>query len=216
MTKHLLIVISFVLASCATTMPGNEVATGTNDIAAVIGRNNDFSNERIQMYQVSLMNNTNEWVEMNGANLGLADSSNTQLSVLVGNRLSAWMDACSIERKVTDHNIALAFGSLAIVGAGVAAGSNHSATSKTGAIVALGSIGGLAAMDFQKSKNKAEFQNAFPDNHIFQSFIIPPKKVVQKWILIENPQVETFKLNLKDKNGKEINLTINPAEVFSI
>lgn len=195
------------LASCATTMPGQKLSTGNTKITATIAQNSNFSNERIQMYQFSLKNNSDVWVELEGATL-LAGKN---VSVLVGDRISSWTEACTLEKNVSDYNTALVLGSLAIGGAVVAGSSNHSQTANTGAVIALGSISAMAVRDYQNSKNKIEFQRAFPDKHIFQPVVIPPQKVIQRWILIENPSGESFKLNLKNKAGDKIELSVRGA-----
>lgn len=195
------------LASCATTMPGKNLSTGNAKITATIAQNSTFSNERIQMYQFSLKNNSDTWVELEGATL-LASKN---VSVLVGDRISSWTEACTLEKNVSDYNTALVLGSLAIGGAVVAGSSNHSQTANTGAVIALGSISAMAVRDYQNSKNKIEFQRAFPDKHIFQPVVIPPQKVIQRWILIENPAGESFKLNLKNKEGDKIELSVRGA-----
>lgn len=66
--------------SCATTMPGQDVPTGSDDISVTIKKDPDFSNENIQMYQLSINNRTTDWLELDGAKL----SAGKDVSVLVG------------------------------------------------------------------------------------------------------------------------------------
>lgn len=131
-------------------------------------------------------------------------SASKEVEVLVGERIITWIEACALEKTVSDYNLSLVLGAVAVGGAAVAGASSHSQTSSTGAIVALGSISALAVKDYQKSKNKVEFQKAFPEKHIFQSTIVPPGKVVQRWILIENRSNENFTLTFNEGVGVTI------------
>lgn len=195
-----ILILSVLVISCATTMPGKELDTGSSKLSATIERDDTFSDHNIQMYQISLKNNTDQWLEYDGATL----SGSANISILVGDRISSWIEACTLEQKVSDYNLNLVLGSLAIGGALVAGASSHQETAQIGAIVSLGSISGVAVRDLQKSKKKAEFQKAFPERHIFQPVTIPPGKVVQRWILVENRNQETFTLQL----GNEIKIRI--------
>ena len=194
----------FLLVSCATTMPGKETKTGSEKVSASVDTNSTFTNEQIQFYQYSIKNLTNKWIEFDGATIKGSD----QVSVLVGDRISSWIEACTLEKNVADYNTAMFLGAVAVGGAVVAGASNHPQTSGAGAIIALGSISVLGVKDFQNSKNKVEFQRAFPKNHIFQPFSLPPGKVIQRWILVENPNAEGFVLNIKAKTGEELNFEV--------
>ncbi len=136
------------------------------------------------MYQLSIKNNTSEWLELEGAKLGASKN----VDVLVGDRITSWVEACLLEKKVSDYNTALVLGAVAV----------------GGAVVALGSISAMAVKDYQRSKNRADFQKAFPEKHLFQSSIIPPGKVIQRWILVENRPKENFQLNFNEGVGVTI------------
>lgn len=194
--------ISF-LVSCATTMPGNKINTGNAKVSATVARNDTYSNNQIQLYQFSLKNNTNDWIEFDGALL----SASKNVSVLVGDRIGSWVEACSLEKSVSDYNTSLILGSIALAGV-VATGASDSSTSTAGAFVAAGAFTGLVVKGYQEGKNAIEFRNAFPDKHIFKPVVIPPQKVIQRWILVENPMRENFELNLKNKDGVKVNFSV--------
>ena len=198
-----LLLVCLFISSCATTMPGNEVSTGDKKVTASLATLSDYTNDQIQFYQFSLKNETDTWIELEGATLEASNS----ISVLVGARLSSWIEACTLEKNVSDYNTALVLGSVAVAGAAVAGASQHKGTSTAGAVFALGSIGALGVRDYQNSKDRVEFQKAFPERHIFQQVVIPPRKVIQRWIVVENPQNEAFKLSLKNK-AEQINLFV--------
>lgn len=192
--------------SCATTMPGQDVPTGSDDISVTIKKDPDFSNENIQMYQLSINNRTTDWLELDGAKL----SAGKDVSVLVGGYIDSWIEACILQKKVSDYNTQLVLGAIAVGGAVVASSSSHQQTSQVGAIFALGSISALAVKDYQRSKNKADFQKAFPEKHIFQNTLIPPGKVVQRWILVENRMKENFTLSF----GEGVSVNIEGAKSY--
>jgi hypothetical protein len=198
--KLIALVSLLLLFSCATTMPGQDISSGSSKVSVSMEVDSTFSNEMIQMYQFSLKNNTDDWLEYDGATLG----GNSNIAVLVGDRITSWIEACNIEKKVSDYNTNLLLGSLALGGAVVAGASSHQETAQIGAIISLGSITGSAVREYQKSKKKVEFQKAFPERHIFQSVVIPPRKVIQRWILVENRAGENFELLL----GEDIKLKI--------
>jgi len=203
--KHLhtlALALSLLLVSCATTTPGTTVDTGNAKVSATVAPDKTFSNERFQLYQVSFKNLTDEWLEYDGGMI----TDNSSIMVLVGDKLASWIEACTLEQKVSEHNTRLALGVIAAAGAAVAVGSNHSQTAGSGAIVALGAVSAGAVMDYQRTLKRIEFQRAFPDRHLFKAFAIPPRKVVQRWILIENPKNEYLKLSFQGKTGDVLNL----------
>lgn len=199
-TTFLSLILSIIFLSCASTMPGQDVPTGSTDLSVTIKRDPIFSNEIIQMYQLSIKNTTNDWLEIDGVKMSGAQ----EVDVLVGERISTWIEACLLEKKVSDYNTALVLGAVAVGGAVVAGSSSHQQTATVGAIVSLGSISALAVKDYQRSKNKVDFQRAFPEKHVFQDTIIPPGKVIQRWILVENRKKENFSLNFNEGVGVKI------------
>lgn len=214
MNKLFILLLPLILTSCASTMPGIETNTGSKNISATIEKNEVFSNEMIQMFQYSIKNNTGNWIELEGATLG----ANTDVNVLVGERITSWIEACELEKKVSDYNTAMVLGAIAVTGAVVAGSSQHQQTSNTGAVIALGSITAMGVRDFQNSKNKVDFQKAFPKRHIFQPFSLPPFKVIQRWIIVENPTGKPFELKIKSVSGEQVSIStmgsyITPALV---
>ena len=202
--KHLMrLILTLAIVSCATTMPGSKISTGSKKVSATITQNYNFSDQRIQMHQVALRNETDHWIELEGATL----DANKSISVLVGDHITSWVEACTLEKNVSDYNTALVLGSIAVAGSAVAVSSSHPQTSGIGAIAALGSIGAMGVRDFQTSKDRVTFQKAFPEKHIFHALVIPPRKVIQRWILVENPAQETFTLRMKGKE-EEVVMTV--------
>jgi hypothetical protein len=202
MNKIVLLIILFLFVSCATTTPGKNISTGSKNVTATVATNRDFSDERFQLYQVSFKNNSKEWIEFEGAKV----TDNSSIEILVGNKLNSWIEACQLEKQVKDHNTYALLGTIAVAGAIVAVGSNHQNTAAAGAWVALGSISVSSVKELQGSIKEIEFQKAFPDTHLFRPFAIPPGKVIQRWILIENKKNEYLNLKLTSKQGDDLAL----------
>lgn len=200
----------FILASCASTMPGHDVKSNHKTITATFEENYDFSTERIHMLQFSIMNKTDKWVEMTGANI----NSTENIEVLVGSKINSWIEACTLEKQVSDYNRDLLIGSIAVGGAVVASSSGHQRTSTAGAAIALGSITAMGANELMNSKNKAELTEALPEKHVFRPFVIPPHKVIQRWILIEGPAGAPLDLSLDTKDGDKVILKVRAPKTI--
>ena len=181
-------------------MPGRELKLRTNILNATIDENSDFSNKQIKMYQISIKNLTDSWIDIDSVNLGNSPNS---INILMGGKISSWIEACNLENKVSNYNMELFLGSVAASGAIVGAVSNSSTTSKVAYSISLGAIAASGVKEIIDSKGKAEFQSTFPDGHLFRHFIIPPNKVIQRWILIENPKEEDLEFIMTSKN-KEV------------
>lgn len=144
--KFSLLLSLLLFVSCASVTPGIKIDSGTQDVSIFVSKDPTYSNERIQMLHFAIQNNTSEWFDFEGAKV-----ESGEFDVLVGERLDAWIQACTLEKRVSDHNTAVALGVLAAAGGIVAATSKHQSTSNIGAVVALGSISALAVKDMQKS-----------------------------------------------------------------
>jgi hypothetical protein len=188
---------AILLCSCATTMPGKDLTLNTTSLRATIDENSNFSNQKIKMYQISIKNLTDTWVEIDSANL--IDSSNS-INVLMGSKLNSWIEACNLEKRVSNYNTALFLGAVAAAGAVVGSTANNNSTSTVASSIALGAIGAAGVKGMIDSKNKVEFQMAFPDGHLFRPFMLPPLKVIQRWLLIENPNEENLQFSMVSKN----------------
>lgn len=199
----------FLLISCASTMPGHDVKSNHKTITATFEENLDFSTERIHMLQFSIMNKTDKWIEFTGANI----NSTEQVEVLVGNKIKSWIEACTLEKEVSDYNLNLLIGTMAVGGAVVAGSSSHTKTSNTGALIALGSITALGVNEIMNSKNKNELTDALPEKHVFQPFSVPPHKVIQRWILIEGPGGAPIDLKLQMKDNDYVVLKIREPKI---
>ncbi|HXH31532.1 MAG TPA: hypothetical protein VNJ01_12010 [Bacteriovoracaceae bacterium] len=215
MKLTLLLVLLCVLASCASTMPGNDAESTSRSISASVSINQDLSEDNFKMFQVSIKNNTNKWIEIDSATFETLPVS--EVDVLVGEKMSSWFEAKNLEKRVSDYNTSLVLGSVALAGAAVAVGSGHPQTSAVGAIALGGAVTASAARDLMESKNRAQFQSLFPATHIFHPFTIPPHKVVQRWILVEfKSDSEGKKCEIEltdgDKNQHSLEFTISKFE----
>lgn len=198
------------LVSCASTMPGYDVKSNHKTITATFEENYDFSSERFHLLQFSIMNKTDKWIEVMSANINSTDV----VDVLVGDKISSWIEACTLEKQVSDYNLNMILGSVALTGAVVAGSSSHQQTSATAAAFALGSVTLMAANEIMNSKNRTEFTDGLPEKHIFRPFMIPPHKVIQRWILIEGPPGAPLDLKLKLKDGDTVVLKVREPKTL--
>lgn len=199
----------FLLVSCASTMPGHDIKSNHKTITATFEENLDFSTERIHLLQFSIMNKTDKWIEFTGANI----SSTEQVEVLVGNKINSWIEACTLEKEVSDYNRDLLLGAVAVGGAVVAGSSSHTKTSNTGALIALGSISAMGVNEIMNSKNKHELTDSLPEKHVFHAFSVPPHKVIQRWILIEGPGGAPIDLKLQMKDSDVVVLKVREPKI---
>jgi hypothetical protein len=161
-------------------MPGRNFEIDSGKVSASIDKDSSISDQNIQMHLLSIKNLTSDWMEFDGA---LIDGSKN-VQVLMGDRLKAWMEASLLTEAEIQRTLS------------------------TGQMLNLDSVTALTAKEYQSSKRKNEFQNAFPETHIFRPFLIPPGKVIQRWIVVENRNQEEFDLRLKNKQGDDFNLKV--------
>jgi hypothetical protein len=144
MKKILLILSVFLLSSCATTMPGKKLSVNSTTIEISLAENTELSSGGIKMFQISVMNLSSDWVSIDSVVMGSASTA----KVLVGDKMSAWIEACTLENKVNNYNTNLALGSIAIAGAVVAGTSDNKMASDIGLASALGAVSVSGVRDF--------------------------------------------------------------------
>lgn len=191
-----LVVAMLILCSCATTMPGNDLNLNSKLLSATVSEHPDFSNDKIKMYQIAIKNLSNSWIDIDSV---LLEDTTGSAVVLVGPKMNSWIEASKLEKTVSDYNTSLLLGSLAIAGAVVGGTSGNDTTSTIGYSFALGALTAAGIKDFVQSKNKVEFLNSFPETHLFHPFVIPSQKVIQRWIIVENPNFVNLKFVLTSK-----------------
>ncbi len=206
MKNVLILSFMLLLTACASTMPGTDLNLKNSFLKATLKENGDFSNDRIKMYQISIKNYSQDWLTVDSALMSSAPTT----QILIGDKAAAWMEACTIEKKVSDYNFNLAMGALAAAGTVAGASLKNSTASTVSYSVALGAIGATGVKNIMESKDKAEFQNALPEGHLFRSFIIPPMKAVQRWVLLDRVSEETPVITLisKDKKISEVSFQL--------
>lgn len=191
-----LVLILSLLCSCATTMPGADLQLNSTLLSATVSANSNFSNDTIKMYQVSIKNLSNTWIDVDSVTL---DDPTASVEILVGPKLNAWIEANQLEKSVSDYNTSLILGSIAAAGLVVGGTSNNNTTSAVGLSFAVGALTVAGVNDFVDSKNKVEFQKSLPESHLLRPFMIPSTKVMQRWIVIENPKNVGLKFTLNSK-----------------
>ena len=205
----LVICATLFLSSCATTMPGSDLKLESNLLSATYKLNSTFSSDTTKMYQISISNLSNSWIDIDSVTLSDPSAS---VQILIGSKMNAWIEACRLEKEVSDYNTALLLGSLAITGAVVNGVSSNSSTANIGHTVSMGAITAAGLKAFVDTKNYVEFQSLLPETHLLRSFYIPSQKVIQRWIIVENPKNVNLKftLNSKVKEVGALSFEISP------
>jgi hypothetical protein len=200
----LFLLMMMFLTSCATTTPGEEHETGTKQLRIYITENPTYSTEKIRLFQFSIKNETDQWIDIDDVKL---NNNSKEISLIVGPRLQAWLETSDLEKQVSDYNTSLALGGM-MLGGVAAMGSSSPSTSTTGAMVALGAITAASVIDIQNTLGILELQKLLPQNHVMRPFVVPPKRVLQRWILVENNSKEPISLQVKSKQNKEIDINL--------
>ncbi len=196
MKSYILILAALVLTSCASTMPGSDLNLNTNLLSATVNEDSTYSSDTIKLYQISLKNTSTVWIDIDSVTL---EDPTSSASVLVGGKMNAWIDACKLEKSVSDYNKEIFFGSIAAAGIAVGGLSQNNTTSVVGLSLAAGALTAAGVKELIDSKNKAEFQESLPEGHLLRPFYIPSLKVVQRWVIVENPKNVDLKFVIKSK-----------------
>jgi hypothetical protein len=102
---YLLVTLSLFFTGCATTTPGIEHETGTKNVDVFLTINPDYSTDHIKMFQFSIKNNSDEWIEFDDIKV---TNDSKEISVIVGARLHSWFETSNLEKQVSDYNTSLA------------------------------------------------------------------------------------------------------------
>jgi hypothetical protein len=202
----ILILMSFII-SCASTTPGEQVGTSHKDLNAYSKIVTELSDENIVMYQISLENLSREWIQLESSQvIAEIPEKLEDIEILYGEKLKAWIDARTLENNVDQYNTELALASIGLAGGVMAASSNQSSIQNAGMATLASSASLMAINSILEAKTFAEFQKQIPETHLLSKIVIPPLKVVQKWILIQYP----YK---KPANSRQLSFSKVPLEI---
>ncbi|MCB0349369.1 MAG: hypothetical protein KDD37_11075 [Bdellovibrionales bacterium] len=193
-TKYLLLLCGvFSLSACATIHPGQmghslREANIPLQISAI--KVEQEENKAFELIDVTLENTADSWLKINSVRVVIDDPGAKKISVVMGRDLKDWALAMEAKLKQDTYNKNIAMTGLAAVGAVATAyglSSNNNQVAALGAATLVGA-GAWAATDKVKSNYKtATTSQAVPDNHLYQSFSVPPKMYARKWVLLNKP-----------------------------
>ncbi|MDH4466623.1 MAG: hypothetical protein QE271_01080, partial [Bacteriovoracaceae bacterium] len=176
------------LFSCATTTPGTKQSSSIQDLNYYVNIVSDLSDENFMMYQVSFENKTREWIVLESPTiLTNTPAELEQLQTITGEKLKAWLEAKTLENSVSSYNTQMSLAAIGVAGGVMMASASDINTASWGAAIYAGSFTALAVNELLQSKRSVEFQNSLPGGHMLNKVLVPPMKVVQKWIMIQYP-----------------------------
>jgi len=200
---------------CASEMPGTDAVEISppqgqeGELQLSLDDMKDLSSDHYRAFQVSFKNDSDRWVRFEKLNIAFPELKE-QPDVLLGKDLETYVASIGRRNTVESHNRELALGSIYTIGTLGALGgsmSGNRGVAAVGAGAALGSLTYGAVTGLNDSKNKAQFHNTLPDNHLIKPFDIPPHMVVARWIIIKAPtdpwrevQVEATEIQQPKRN----------------
>lgn len=194
--KHLNFIyfLFFLIASCASTHPGNYASkiSGTTDIPLKISAQTIDPDPAtpFQLIEITLENESNDWVRIAGASLSLGDPTITKLSAVLGSDLTNWAEAMAAKQQKEEHNREMLQAGLAIAGAAaVVAGdvNDKPNLAVAGAGVLVGTTLWAASDAIAASKRRANGVDKIPDNHLYTPTSVPGKLFIRRWVLLNKP-----------------------------
>jgi hypothetical protein len=177
-------------------MPGvdaNEInpPNGREDqIELALDENKELSSSQYRAFNVSIKNNSDSWLRLEKINMAFPTLSG-QPEVLLDKDLDSYVSSISRRNGIDQYNKALAISSVYAIGTigGIAAGaSGQRNLAIAGLGIGAGALTYGAVDGILESKNRAQFQAALPDNHLFKPFDIAPKMVLSRWIIVKLPE----------------------------
>lgn len=211
--KLRILALSLLAISCASKHPGNMGASLSDkksiDIT-VSGKTSEGKyDSAFQLIEVTVENNTAEWVRIDRVEVVIEDPSKSKISAVVGADLDSWVEAKNSQDALDNHNAEMAALGVAAAGTAVAvAGAkNKNANATKGGLIALyGTTGYMAGRDLSKAKSNVESAQKVPSTHLYHPFSVPGKMFMRKWILMNKPVgvvIDNLVLEFETVEGKK-------------
>ncbi|MFN7824952.1 MAG: hypothetical protein ACK5P6_06295 [Pseudobdellovibrionaceae bacterium] len=182
--------LAILITGCATTHPGTigTTAAGSASLPLKVSAetvDNDYKSP-FHLIEVTFENTSENWVKIHRSEVLLGNPAESKLSVVLGRDLRDWAQAKQLQLLKDEHNRKLLQAGIATAGA-VAISSNDQGIANTGAIALVGTSAWAVSDVIRQGYQKAEQSEKVPDNHLYQSFSVPGKMFLRKWILINKP-----------------------------
>ena len=190
----LLVAIELSLVGCATTHPGfkgKSLSKGERLPLVVSGKSIDSgAGQPFQLVEVTFENTSDDWLRVSKTELVIANPAESKLSVVLGKDLSDWAEAKRFQLQKDEYNKELVQSGVMVAGATAVMVGTHnksSAVAGLGALAVLGSVGWAVSDAISSSYHHATETNKAPDQHLYQSFSVPGKLFLRRWILLNKP-----------------------------
>jgi hypothetical protein len=210
-SKFLLIGFLVILTGCASTHSGKmAMSQGDTSIGMRLSAKEVAARNRLfALLEVTIENTTDEWLRIESIRPDLTDKYE-KLSVVLGPDLDSWTEAMLVEEARDNYNKEMAKLGLIVAGIGLAAigsANNDQVLGTVGAVAAIGGYGWALADAFSHAyKKSVGIESKVPSNHLFESFSVPPKMAVRKWILFNRSRNfvnENLVFNVQTVTGLE-------------
>ncbi len=186
--KRLLILALFAVG-CASTHSGTKgkFLNGEKNLNLQISARSvdQEKNSAFELFEVTVENLDNDWVRINNTKLLMS----SDLNVVVGKDLQSWAEAIDVKQKKEAHNTGVAIAATQVIGTTsvILGGRSNPDLAKAGAVVMLGGLAWASAETLMAARNGAIGVKKVPESHIYESFAVPAKLSIRKWVLISKP-----------------------------
>ena len=220
MIKYLLLVFVLFTVACATTHPGSEGKALPGEAALPMKVSaqtiDNAKGESFQLIEVTVENLADEWLRIHNARVVIDNPAESKLSIVLGQDLKDWAQAMELRLKKDEHNrelLKIGLGAAGGVAAVVGSQTNNPGVTLAGASLLLGTYAWAVTDVIRHGYASSTQANRVPENHLHQSFSVPGKMFLRRWVLINKPSatlinhlVIEFETVGGEKNTYEINL----------
>ncbi|MGZ3747067.1 MAG: hypothetical protein ACXWRE_06865 [Pseudobdellovibrionaceae bacterium] len=221
--KHLLTtLLTLSLAGCASQELRNKGVPDdkTKDSGLIVSSEIlfDLSDTYNVFIQINLQNKTGKYVRIDSADLDLTNVTQSPYNIIVGNDLSAWLNAKEEEQRIRGYNQNAALLGIYTAGTALTVGGVSSRNEPLTAIGATAMAGSLAYGTVQNINNQRDFvqqPKKVPETHLYTPFTVPSMSLSKRWILVNIPNgriARRGKLNLKTVEGETYSYIIPIVE----
>ncbi len=214
--KKLPVLFALVLSlySCAS-YHGQQIATSTSElklednIVVSAEKIDELSDKSHTMIVLTFENKGEDWTRYKGSSFSCGDECDSKTNIIMGLDLNTWMKSQYHKRTISQHNDALLYGGLMILGLSAAIMGAKSGSNSLGvaglSTYALGT-GSLVHMDIKNSQLATKTGEIDPQSdHLYNPFAVPASGFSKKWILLHTPrnqQIKNINLKLENEGGE--------------
>jgi hypothetical protein len=180
------------VSGCATTHSGSFASSKDSSLKVSVARNSDLTDKYYIFYEYTIENTTPEWKQIQVVDI-LFD--NQKVEVLLGDKLSAWVEGAELKLKASEYNKDMLLGSMIAIGGITALTSQNTSVQQAGAAaVAGGAAGGVALEVSRAHKNAVSGVKGLngtvnvPQTHVFVPSKIAPESFIKRWIVVRMPE----------------------------